>query len=167
MRRDIDKLRVGRRRRWNNEFGAELVEFAFVLPLLLMLIFGIFWFSRAYNVYETITRAAREGARVGAVPSCATCGNAFPTSATIQTAVNNIMTAENVNPAGAGVSVNIQQHQALGLDPLNPAAQWTVITIGYPYKFTLPFISFTYTTTSPCTASGICIVSKVQMLEEL
>lgn len=77
------------------------------------------------------------------------------------------MTAENLNPSGAGVNVSIQQHQALGLDPLNPAAQWTVIRIGYPFQFTVPFITMTYGTTAPCTTSGICIVTKVQMLEEL
>ncbi|MGH3628362.1 MAG: TadE family protein, partial [Sciscionella sp.] len=43
--------------------GAELLEFAFVIPLLLMLLVGIFWIGRAYNIYENITRAAREGAR--------------------------------------------------------------------------------------------------------
>ncbi len=50
--------------RRSGERGAELVEMAFVLPLLLTLLIGVFWAARAYNIYETITRAAREGARV-------------------------------------------------------------------------------------------------------
>lgn len=40
---------------------------ALVLPLLLMLIFGIFAFGQAYNNYLAITHAAREGARMAAV----------------------------------------------------------------------------------------------------
>src|SRR5260370_29718891 len=62
------------------EHGTELVEMAFVLPLLLTLLIGIFSRSRAYNIYETITRAAREGARVTVAPTCATCVNVSPTA---------------------------------------------------------------------------------------
>ena len=60
-------------RKWQEDSGAELVEAAFVLPLFLILVLGIVWLGRAYNVYETITRAAREGARYAVLPSCATC----------------------------------------------------------------------------------------------
>jgi Flp pilus assembly protein TadG len=34
-----------------------------VLPLLLVMLIGIFEFGRAWNIYQTITDAAREGAR--------------------------------------------------------------------------------------------------------
>src|SRR5260370_8971396 len=67
-----------RKLRRSGEHGAELVEMAFVLPLLLTLLIGVFWAARAYNIYETITRAAREGARVAVAPSCSACGNAVP-----------------------------------------------------------------------------------------
>jgi hypothetical protein len=43
--------------------GANLVEMALVLPLLLMLFMGIVDFGRAYYSYVTLTNAAREGAR--------------------------------------------------------------------------------------------------------
>ncbi len=55
--------------------GAEVAEFAAVLPILMMLLLGIISFARAYNVYTTITYAAQEGARIAAASSCATCGN--------------------------------------------------------------------------------------------
>lgn len=60
-------------RKWKDDSGAELVEAAFVIPMLLTLLLGIVWLGRAYDVYETITRAAREGARYAVLPSCATC----------------------------------------------------------------------------------------------
>lgn len=50
-----------------NEKGASAVEFAIILPILIMLVFGIFQFGIAYNTYITITHAAREGARIAAV----------------------------------------------------------------------------------------------------
>jgi hypothetical protein len=44
-----------------------MVEFALVLPLLLLLLFGIIDFGRALNAQITITQAAREGARLAAL----------------------------------------------------------------------------------------------------
>ena len=43
--------------------GAAMVEFAIVLPLLIMLLMGIIEFGRAYNTQISIQAAAREGAR--------------------------------------------------------------------------------------------------------
>ena len=54
-----------------------MLEFALVLPVLLVLLFGIFTMARAYNVYQTITRAAREGAREAVLPSSAATGNLY------------------------------------------------------------------------------------------
>jgi len=56
--------------------GAEIAEAAIVLPLVFMLMLGIYWFGRAYNIYATVTHAAREGARAATAPACALCGNA-------------------------------------------------------------------------------------------
>ena len=44
--------------------GAAIVEFAVVLPLLLTLLFGIIDFGWVFLVRQTLTNAAREGARV-------------------------------------------------------------------------------------------------------
>ena len=45
--------------------GATLVEFAFVLPLLLLLIFGIIETGRLITTYVSVSTASREGARYG------------------------------------------------------------------------------------------------------
>lgn len=47
--------------------GAVMVEFALILPLLLMLVIGIIQFGFALNAQVAIQAAAREGARVAAV----------------------------------------------------------------------------------------------------
>jgi Flp pilus assembly protein TadG len=47
--------------------GAVAVEFALLLPLLLLIVFGIIDFGRALNAQLTLTRAAQDGARLAAL----------------------------------------------------------------------------------------------------
>lgn len=55
------------RRLTKGEKGAAAVEFAIILPLLVLLVFGIIEFGRVYNLYLAVTHAAREGARIASV----------------------------------------------------------------------------------------------------
>jgi len=57
-----------RRPRWQSEEGSELIEFALVTPILVLLLAGIFDFGNMFRSYEVVTNAAREGARVGVLP---------------------------------------------------------------------------------------------------
>ena len=50
-----------------NENGQTMVEFALVLPVLVVLLFGIIQFGTAFNNYLSLTDAVRAGARVAAV----------------------------------------------------------------------------------------------------
>jgi len=52
--------------------GAAAVEFALVLPILLLLVIGIIEFGRAYHVQTTLSNAARDGVRVMALQDSAT-----------------------------------------------------------------------------------------------
>jgi Flp pilus assembly protein TadG len=47
--------------------GQSLVEFALVLPIFLVVVLGIFDLGRAVFAYNTLTNAAREGARLAIV----------------------------------------------------------------------------------------------------
>jgi Flp pilus assembly protein TadG len=163
---EIEGLRPPRTRLWAEERAAEVVEMAFVLPLLLTLMIGIFWAARAYNIYETITRAAREGARVAVAPTCFGCGSngAFLTASSgcsatdaIDLAVINSMAASGM-PCKTGVTVSVSQHQALGDDTAGSSTQWTVVTVKYPFQFVLPFTSVSMTTLN--------ISTTAQMVEE-
>ena len=51
--------------------GAELIEFALVFPLLLLVMVGIMDFGLLFQRYETVTNAAREGARIAVLPGYA------------------------------------------------------------------------------------------------
>ena len=57
---------MGRRRRRGTR-GQALVEFALVIPIFLLIIVGLFDLGRAVFAYNTLTNAAREGARMAIV----------------------------------------------------------------------------------------------------
>ncbi len=76
--------------------GAEIAEAALVLPLVFMLLLGIVWFGRAYNIYSTIQQAAQQGAITAARASCSTCGN--NASGAVDTVITTVMQASNLDP---------------------------------------------------------------------
>ena len=57
-------MRVLRKR---SDRGAAAVEFALIIPVLLLLVFGIIEFARLYNEQISLTNAARSAARVMAI----------------------------------------------------------------------------------------------------
>jgi Flp pilus assembly protein TadG len=54
------------------ERGQAIIELALTLPLLLLIVLGIFDFGLMFQKYEVVTNAAREGARVGVLPGYST-----------------------------------------------------------------------------------------------
>jgi hypothetical protein len=59
----IQESEVRVKRIVGKETGASVVEFAVVLPLLMLFIVGIIYFGVMLNSYEILTHAAREGVR--------------------------------------------------------------------------------------------------------
>jgi hypothetical protein len=78
--------------------GAEIAEAAAVLPLMFMILLGIFWFGQAFSIYGAITRAAQEGARAGAAPYCATCSGANSATTNAVNAVTTALLASKLDP---------------------------------------------------------------------
>jgi len=85
--------------------GAEIAEAALVLPLLFMLLLGIIWFGRVFNIYSTITQAAQQGATTAARAGCASCtatagwnGTSFPNDTTVDNAIFAVLKASNIDP---------------------------------------------------------------------
>ena len=79
--------------------GAEIAEAAAVLPLMFLMLLGIFWFGQAFSIYGAITRAAQDGARAAAAPYCATCTTANTPATNAITAINNALLASKLDPA--------------------------------------------------------------------
>jgi len=146
--------------------GQEIAEAAVVLPLFMMLLLGIYWFGRAYNIYATITHAAREGARTGTASTCATCGNAATTPNQVADQVGSVLQAAHLDPSkatpitpsfndcGTGTTpvacgtvsagkpqVCVQQNVRLNGNTTDPPACGIAVSFQYPYQFWLPFTS--------------------------
>lgn len=147
------------------ERGVEIIEFALSFAALMSLLLGIVALARAYNVYQGITRAAREGARVAALPSAvaATPSNSYEdpntgsTSDTVFTGViSPVLTAEGLNPNNV-----INYTETVGwLDPTDTQNQQCGVAISfqYPFTFYIPFTTTNLTT--------INIPTQVQMRRE-
>jgi Flp pilus assembly protein TadG len=111
---------VGRRhrRQFSDERGAALVEAALILPLLLLLVFGIVAFGRGYNAKVSATHAAREGVRVLALTRDATAAEA----------------------AARGAATSLDQSKltvaTAACDPGDP----TSVTVSYEYTYSLPLL---------------------------
>jgi Flp pilus assembly protein TadG len=137
------KFRVLVVTKFKEEPGAELVEAALVLPLLLMLLLGIVTFGRAYNVYQTITRAAREGARELVLPSSALNGSTAYSSSYVQTNfVDPALKASSLDPT----KVKNYTTTYVFLDPNDPTPYicGVQITYKYPYTLSLPFTTLNF-----------------------
>ena len=127
-----------------------MVEAAFVIPMLLMLLLGIFSFGRAYNVYQTITRAAREGARQAVLTPCAIYPNC-PGSNTIYSAgdirtnfVEPVLQSANLDPKQ--VKDYTTSYVLLDPDDTTPNICGVQISFQYPYTLMLPFTGVNLTT---------------------
>jgi Flp pilus assembly protein TadG len=55
------------RHRMSRDEGVAAVEFALILPVLALLLFGVLEFGRVWSQYQLFQGAAREGARCAAV----------------------------------------------------------------------------------------------------
>jgi TadE-like protein len=85
-----------------DEQGSSLLEFAVVLPLLVVFTVGIYDFSGAFNIKQKVEQAAQEGAIVaGAQPT-----SDLLTSNTNPTSLQPVVTAVFNSLAGSGVLPN-------------------------------------------------------------
>jgi Flp pilus assembly protein TadG len=143
--------------------GAEIAEAAAVLPLMFMMLLGIFWFGQAFSIYGAITRAAQEGARAGAVPLCATCAGTntiAQSDINAATAVQNALTASKLDPnltripvptpafASCSTSTSACDVAASAKMCIQAPVQLTStglcgtsVSFQYPFQFWLPFTS--------------------------
>lgn len=125
--------------RTRRERGAELLEGAVVLPIILILLLGLVVFARGWNIYQTMTRAAREGVRQSITTSCATCGGTFYADSHIENdVVFPVLKAGGVNTSNPLLNSSYVQGYTW-LDE-NRDVCGTYITFKYPYKVSIPFI---------------------------
>jgi Flp pilus assembly protein TadG len=101
------------------ENGQSIVEFALILPLLSLIVFGIIQFGLLFYTYIDLTSATREGARKAAVSRTANDG--------VQRAMNAIAASTSiVDDAETSVTVTPGQPWTSGQD--------VDVTVTYPYE---------------------------------
>jgi Flp pilus assembly protein TadG len=137
----------------NQQRGTALVEFAILLPLLLLIAFGITEFGRAIYVYNTLVKASRDAARyysnccgsgadsthVGYIQNLAVYGNTAGTGASLAPGLTTSMVflcdqstcpATHFNQGTVAPKVNLV----------------TVTISGYPFQSLVPFATANLTT---------------------
>jgi Flp pilus assembly protein TadG len=81
--------------------GASAVEFALVLPILLLLVIGILEFGRAYHVQTTLSNAARDGVRVMALQDSAAAAKTRVAKSAPTLGITTDMITVEVDPSSA------------------------------------------------------------------
>src|SRR5205814_8274565 len=104
--------------------GAALVEMALTLPLMLLVSAGIFDFGRAYQTWQVITNAAREGARIAVLPGT--------TDANITARVRTYISAGQL--ANAATTPVVIDHTATIPVGIGTSSA-TRATVNYPFTF--------------------------------
>ena len=110
--------------RVRGERGAALVETAFVLPIMLLVCVGILEFGRAYQTWQILTNAAREGARVAVLPD--------PTAGVAEDRVMQYMQAGQLTAAS---SATIAVNRSATLDVAGRTVSASQVSIDYPFSF--------------------------------
>lgn len=81
--------------------GAQLLEFALAMPMLLVMVVGIYDFGSAFNIKQKINNAAREGVRFAIDLSCADCTqNAPVTTQSIENSMVSYLNSAGVDVCG-------------------------------------------------------------------
>jgi Flp pilus assembly protein TadG len=117
--------------------GAALAEAAVGLMLFFTLILGVIEFSRAFNVYQTLVHAAREGARLSVAPLPGT--NTLPTSGQVETYTRDFLAVSSVT----GTTVTVNQ-TLIGPEVGGVSTVYTEVDVSVPYRsFLIPGNTFT------------------------
>lgn len=104
--------------------GQAMIETALTLPLLLLLSISVFEFGRAFQYWQILTNAAREGARIAVLPGTET------DDVTARVA-SYIEGGQLVNAASASVTVVSNDEISIGAT----TAPASTVTVSYPFEF--------------------------------
>lgn len=124
-------------RRLKADRGAVAVEFALLLPVLVILVFGIMDFGQLFNAQETLTQAAREGARLAALNDPNTCSRTTAAATGLGLSCPSSAVQITNCPAGASQTSDAQ------------------VTLSYTFTFSDPLASLLGSPTMKLTGKGV------------
>lgn len=138
--------------------GAQLLEFAMILPLLLVLFVGVVDFARAWNLKQILNNAAREGARLAAsrpsveLNSADPAGNHLICQLIVQYLQNAGVDTSFIGGCAANTSAGpftwtfystgdygLKIERSVPAPGTSPTAFGARITLKYPYRWALGF----------------------------
>lgn len=124
------------RRRLRGEYAQSLAEFALVVPMLLILVFGIIDFGMGLRAYVSVSQATREGARyatVGNPPGVFTSGGSGQCDGnTTTTTVGRVCSVlDGLNLTNVQ---NVSVTYPSGITPGNPVR----VSATYRYQYITP-----------------------------
>jgi Flp pilus assembly protein TadG len=126
-------MTMGRRIRLRAEDGQGMVEFAMVLPILMLLLLGIVQFGVVFSNYETLTDAGRVAARKAAIARIYGDNGASARQAAKDAAADLDLTDAEIDiqscPAGTAYPCTTQ-------DWSHPGSEVTV-KLTYPYSLSI------------------------------
>src|SRR3954469_25494891 len=127
------------RTRLRGERGASAVEFAFIVPLLILLVLGIAEFGHAFQVQGTLAAAAREGVREMALQN---------DPAKARAAVRAAAPSLDPGITDAQIKIKIEGSTAQTCPTTSVAGSKSVrLTITYPMPFLTDFFGASVTLT--------------------
>jgi Flp pilus assembly protein TadG len=112
------------RTRMRSERGAALLEAAITIPMLLLISVGIFEFGRAWQTWQVLTNAAREGARLAVLPD--------PTAGVPEARVREYMAGGEL-PGAQTAAVTVNRSSSITVNGAPVSA--SEVTIDYPFSF--------------------------------
>jgi len=141
--------------------GAELLEFALALPLILVMVAGLLDFARAYNIKQKLANAVREGVRYQSV-EVGDLNSSSPSSvSTLRDDVVTYLTNANLDTSfigttlsytgpptctgtwyttKSGVSYGLKVERCVAIaDSSSTSIPATRVTLYYPYDWTFGF----------------------------
>lgn len=110
--------------RRKNDRGAAMIEMALTLPLLLLLSVSVFEFGRAFQTWQVLTNATREGARIASLPGT--------TDAAVSTRVQEYLAAGQL-PSASFSSILITRDVMISIGGVDKSA--SKVTVSYPFEF--------------------------------
>jgi Flp pilus assembly protein TadG len=125
-----------------DERGQALVEFALILPIILLLVVGMLEFARAWNLHQVMTDAAREGARRAVLADTKAANG--QTQDSVKAAMWNRLAQFGYDPSKATMTITT---------PGEAVAKWKetgwniTVNLVCPYRFwVVPWMSITMRT---------------------
>ena len=107
-----------------DERGAAILETALTLPLVLLVSVGIFEFGRAYQTWQVLTNAVREGARVAVLPN--------PVAGSVEARVLSYMQSGQLPNAGTA-TITVDRNVVIPVGAGTATA--SRVTVAYPFAF--------------------------------